>query len=159
MAKKKKLSENQIAKNKRAFFDYHLEDTFEAGLELDGWEVKSLRAGKANIADAHVHIKNGEAWLFNANIQPLPTVSTHFTPDPTRSRKLLLHKSEIAQIFGAISKDGMTCVPLDLHWSKKNFVKCSVATAKGKKLHDKREASKERDWNRDKQRIMKAHNH
>lgn len=155
---KKKTASNQITKNKRAFFDYHIDESYEAGLELQGWEVKSLRAGKVNIADAHVFIKDGEAWMSNCNITPLATVSTHFTPEPMRYRKLLLKKKEIAEILGAISKDGMTCVPLDLHWSKKNFVKCTVGTAKGKKLYDKRAATKERDWNRDKARIMKAHN-
>ncbi len=157
MAKKAKKNPNQIAANKRAFFDYHLDDKFQAGIALQGWEVKSLREGKANIADAHVKILHGEAWLIGSLITPLPTVSTHFIPDPTRSRKLLLHQKEIGQIFGAITKDGFTCIPLNLHWHK-GLVKCDIALAKGKKLHDKRITEKERDWNRDKQRIMREHN-
>lgn len=157
MATKSKKNPNQIAGNKRAFFDYTLTDRFQAGLALEGWEVKSLRAGKVNIADAHVRIMNGEAWLIGSNITPLSTVSTHFTPDPTRSRKLLLNQREIGQIFSGLAKDGLTCVPLNFHWHK-GLAKCDIALAKGKKLHDKRASEKERDWNRDKQRIVRNHN-
>lgn len=154
MSKSKKTTNNQIAVNRRAKFDYHLEDFFEAGLVLEGWEVKSLRAGKANLSEAYVLLKDGEAWLFGCRIEPLNTVSTHFTPDPMRTRKLLLHQKEIGQIFGAIQKQGYTCIPVNLHWSR-GRAKCDIALAKGKQTHDKRAAQKDRDWKRQKERIMK----
>lgn len=143
-----------IALNKRAKHDYFIEERFEAGIVLEGWEVKSLRAGKANIAESYVIIQQEEIFLFGAHFIPLISASTHINPDPTRTRKLLLRNKEIATIFGAVTKKGATCVPLALYW-KKHLVKCEVALAKGKKLHDKRATDKERDWNREKQRVMR----
>ena len=152
--KKPKIADNTIALNKRARFDYHIEETFEAGVALAGWEVKSLRAGKAQITDSYVLIKDGEAWLLGANITPLETVSTHFVADPTRTRKLLLHKKELAKILAATQQKGMTCVCTALYW-KGHLVKAKIGLARGKQDHDKRQTSKERDWNRQKQRIMR----
>lgn len=156
MAKKPKTSSNTIAQNKRARFDYHLEDKIEAGLQLQGWEVKSLRAGKAQLTDSYVIFKDGEAWLLGSQIQPLPTASTHFVVDPTRTRKLLLKNKEIARLQAATEQKGYTVVATDLYW-KGHLVKCRIALAKGKQLHDKRATEKERDWNREKQRVMKIH--
>ena len=154
MAKKKpKVPSNTIAKNKRAYHDYHIEDKFEAGLVLTGWEVKSLREGKAQLTDSHVFLKNGEAWLLNAHITPLTQACTHVIAEPTRQRKLLLHKKEIGKIAGKVNQAGHTCVALSLYW-KNNRVKCEIALVKGKKEYDKRATEKERDWNREKQRIM-----
>ena len=154
MAKKKpKVPSNTIAKNKRAYHDYHIEDKFEAGLVLTGWEVKSLREGKAQLTDAHVFLRNGEAWLLNAHITPLTQACTHVIAEPTRQRKLLLHKKEIGKIAGKVNQAGHTCVALSLYW-KNNRVKCEIALVKGKKEYDKRATEKERDWNREKQRIM-----
>ena len=141
--------------NKKAHFDYFLEDKLEAGLVLEGWEVKSLRAGKINISDAHVILKRGEAWLLGAQIQPLPTAAVHTFPDTTRSRKLLLSRREISRLIGAIERQGYTLIPLSLYW-KKNKIKIGVALAKGKKTHDKRETVKDRDWKREQSRIMKT---
>ena len=157
MAKKsnQKQPSSTIAVNRRARFEYALEQHFEAGLVLEGWEVKSLRAGKGNIAESHVIIKDGEAWLLGAQIIPLIFASTHVTTDPTRTRKLLLHKKELEVLFGAIERKGYTVVPLKLFWKKGN-VKCEIAIAKGKKLHDKRETIKEREWQRDKARVLKG---
>lgn len=153
-AKKKKQNlSNTIALNKRAKFDYFIEDRIEAGLALTGWEVKSLRAGKGQLTDSYVFFKNGEAFLLGAQIQPLPTVSTHFVTDPTRTRKLLLHSREIARLKEAVEQKSYTVVATALYW-KQHMVKCEVALAKGKKQHDKRDTEKERDWNRQKQRIM-----
>ena len=145
---------NTIALNKRAKFDYHLEDRFEAGIALEGWEVKALRAGRGQLVDTHVHVQDGEAWLLNARIAPLAEASTHITPSPERDRKLLLHKKEIARIFGATSAKGYTAVATAMYW-KGPLVKVEVALAKGKKQHDKREDKKEKDWQRDKQRLLK----
>ena len=157
MAKKKpKVPSNNIAQNKKARFDYHLTDKYEAGLVLKGWEVKSLREGKVQIIDSHVHFKNGEAWLLNAQISPLPTVSTHFVIEPNRPRKLLLHDKEIVKLQQAVDQKDYTCVCTALYW-KKHLVKCEIALAKGKKLHDKRETEKQRDWNREKQRLFQKH--
>ena len=157
MAKKKpKQPSNTIALNKRARHDYHIEDKFEAGLALTGWEVKSLRAGKAQLTDSHVFLKNGEAWLLNAHISPLTSASTHVFAEPTRQRKLLLHKKEIGKINGKINQAGHTCVALALYW-KKNLVKCEIALVKGKKEFDKRATEKERDWNRQKARVVRDH--
>ncbi|MGH1371371.1 MAG: SsrA-binding protein SmpB [Cellvibrionaceae bacterium] len=155
MAKKKskKPSDNTIALNKRARFDFHLTDKYEAGLALQGWEVKSLREGKVQIVDTHVFFKNGEAWLLNAQITPLNTVSTHFVVEPNRQRKLLLHRKEIAKLYQAVSQKDYTCVATALYW-KGHMVKCEIALAKGKKLHDKRETEKQRDWAREKQRLF-----
>lgn len=155
MAKKKgNKPSNVIAQNKRARFDYHLNDTFEAGVALVGWEVKALRMGNADLADTYVWMKDGEAFLLGAHITPLDTVSTHYVTDPTRTRKLLLHRKELARIHAAISQKGQTCVCTDLHW-KGHLVKASLALATGKKGHDKRDTEKDRDWNRQKQRIIR----
>lgn len=145
---------NTIAQNKKARFDYHLEEKFEAGLALQGWEVKSLRAGKAQITDAYVLLKNSEAWLIGALITPLQTVSTHFVVDPTRTRKLLLNRRQLNALIGGTQQKGYTCVCLALYW-KGHLAKAEIALAKGKQLHDKRETEKERDWNREKQRIVR----
>ncbi|MFV0276340.1 MAG: SsrA-binding protein SmpB [Parahaliea sp.] len=155
MAKKKpKNADNVIVRNKRASFDYQLLESFEAGLVLSGWEVKSLRAGKAQLTDSYVLMKNGEAWLLGAQITPLATASTHFVTDPIRTRKLLLHKKELANILAATSQKGQTCVCTQLYW-KGHLVKARVALAQGKQGHDKRDTEKERDWNRQKQRIIR----
>lgn len=143
-----------IVVNKKARFDYFIEDEYEAGLVLEGWEVKSLRAGKINLSDAHVIIKHGEAWLLGAQIQPLPTASTHIHPDPIRTRKLLLNRRELNHLIGSVERQGYTIVPLSLFW-KRNNIKINIALAKGKKTHDKRESIKDRDWQRDRARIMK----
>ena len=156
MAQKKKPSKggSTIALNKKARHEFHIEQKFEAGLQLHGWEVKALRAGKAQITDAYVLLKNEEAWLLGAHIPPLPSVSTHINPDPTRTRKLLLHRRELASLLGKTQQEGHTCIPLALYW-KKNLIKCEIALAKGKRLYDKRHTEKERDWNRQKQRILR----
>ena len=155
MSKKKpKKPSNVIAQNKRASFDYEFLDTFEAGVALSGWEVKSLRMGKADLADSYVLMKDGEAWLLGAQIVPLDTASTHFVTDPIRTRKLLLHKKELAKILAAIGQQGQACVCTELYW-KGHLVKARIALAKGKKSHDKRDTEKDRDWNRQKQRIVR----
>ncbi len=156
MAKKKstKSSSNTIAVNRKARYEYALEHVFEAGLVLEGWEVKSLREGKANVAESHVIIKKGEAFLLGSQITPLLSASTHINPDSTRTRKLLLHRRELNQMIGAVERKGYTIVPTKLYWSK-GRVKCEVAIAKGKKLHDKRETIKQRDWERSKSRILR----
>ena len=155
MAKKKgKKPDNVIAQNKRARFDYQLNETFEAGLALTGWEVKSLRMGKADLGDSYVLMKDGEAWLLGAHITPLDTASTHFVTDPTRTRKLLLHKKELAKIHAAVSQKGQACVCTQLYW-KGHLVKARIALGTGKKAHDKRDTQKDRDWNRQKQRIIR----
>lgn len=146
-----------IALNKKAHFDYFIEDEYEAGIVLEGWEVKSLRAGRVNIADAHVIIKYGEAFLLGAQIQPLPTAATHLFPDANRSRKLLLNHRELGQLIGGVERQGYTLVPLSLYW-KNNRVKLKIALAKGKKTHDKRDTIKDRDWQRDRARLLKKHN-
>ena len=153
MAKKPKTPDNTIAQNKRARFDFNIEETFEAGLVLQGWEVKSLRAGKGQIVDCYVFLKNGEAWLLNAQIQAIDTISTHFVVEPNRQRKLLLNRKEITKLEIATEQKGHTAVALSLYW-KRHMVKCKIAIASGKKQHDKRQTEKERDWNRQKQRIM-----
>jgi len=143
-----------IALNKRARHDYTIEDQFEAGLVLEGWEVKSLRAGRAQLAEGYVLIKNGEAWLFGAHISALPTASSHVHPDATRTRKLLLNRAELNKLIGAVERKGYTLVPLNLHW-KRGRAKLEVGLAKGKKTHDKRATEKDRDWKREKERLMK----
>lgn len=156
MAKKKKApGGNTICLNKRAKHEYSIETRFEAGLSLTGWEVKSLREGRAQLVDSYVVLKNGEAWLVGAHITPLITACTHVVADPRRDRKLLLHRNEIDKLTGAVEAKGYTCVALALYW-KNGRVKCEVALVKGKKLHDKRATEKERDWNRQKQRLMAA---
>jgi len=154
-AKKNKTPSNTIAENRRARHDYHLEERFEAGLVLQGWEVKSMRAGMAQLTDTYVHVRDGEAWLINAHITPLASASTHVIADPIRMRKMLLHAKEIAKIFQAISAKGYTAVATRLYW-KDNRVKCEVALAKGKQEHDKRKTMAERDWNRQKQRVLRT---
>jgi SsrA-binding protein len=155
--KDKSSGSNRIAENKKARFDYRIEDTFEAGLALEGWEVKSLRDGRAQITESYVHLRNGEAWLLGAQITPLGTASTHIQPDPTRTRKLLLHRQELDRLVGAVERKGYTLVPLNLHW-KNGRVKLDVGLAKGKKSHDKRSTIKDRDWKRQQARILKSSN-
>ncbi len=145
-----------IVVNKKASFDYFIEEEFEAGLALEGWEVKSLRAGKVNLSDAHVIIKQAQAWLVGAQIQPLPTAATHVHPDSTRTRKLLLHRRELNQLIGHVERQGYTLIPLRFYW-KNNIVKMKLALAKGKKTHDKRETIKDREWQRDRSRLFKKH--
>ncbi len=152
--KKKPNNSSTIALNRRAKHEYFFEEKFEAGLVLEGWEVKSLREGRVNLTESYVLIHQGEAFLFGCHISPLQTASTHINPDPTRSRKLLLHKRELGRVFGAVGKQGLTCVPTALYW-KNGRVKCEIALARGKKLHDKRATERQRDWNREKQRVMR----
>ncbi|WP_022948456.1 SsrA-binding protein SmpB [Methylohalobius crimeensis] len=152
---KKDMGGNTIALNRQARHDFFIEETFEAGLALEGWEVKSLRAGRANLKESYVLIKDAEAWLFGAHISPLASASTHIHPDPTRTRKLLLHKKELARLIGQVERRGYTLVPLKLYW-KKNRIKLEIGLAKGKKLYDKRATEKERDWQREKRRLLKT---
>jgi SsrA-binding protein len=144
-----------IAVNRKARFDYFIEERYEAGIALLGWEVKSLRAGKAQIAEAYVYLKDGEAFLFGAHLSPLTSASTHVLADPTRTRKLLLSRRELDHLVGAVERRGYTLVPLELYW-KNGRAKLAIGLAKGKKQHDKRATEKDRDWQRDKGRIMKA---
>lgn len=146
--------ESTIAVNRQATHDYFIEERFEAGLVLEGWEVKSLRAGRAQLKESYVTLKSGEAWLLGAHISPLPSASTHIEPDPTRTRKLLLHKQELNRLIGHVERKGYTLVPLVLYWSK-GRAKLEIGLAKGKKLHDKRATEKDRDWQREKQRLFK----
>ena len=143
-----------IAQNKKAFHDYFVEQQFEAGIELEGWEVKSIRAGRLQLKEAYVIVRNGEIFLIGCHISPLATVSTHFQPDPVRTRKLLLHKEEINKLIGSVERAGYTMLPLDVHF-KRGKIKLAIGLAKGKKQHDKRQAEKERDWQREKHRILK----
>ena len=143
-----------IAVNKKARHDYFIEDRFEAGIVLEGWEVKSLRAGKVQLVDSYVFIKEGEAWVSNLLITPLQTASTHITPEPTRVRKLLLHRQEIDRLLGAVERKGYTLIALSLYW-KKGRAKLEVGLAKGKQKQDKRATEKDRDWKREKERILK----
>ena len=155
MAKqKRKAPDNQIAVNRKARHDYFIEETIEAGIALQGWEVKSLREGKAQISEAYVQLRDNEAWLFNALITPLLSASTHVRAEPSRRRKLLLHREQIDRLIGAVERKGYTIVPLDLHWTRGN-AKLTIGFAKGKKLHDKRADKKEKDWQRQKARILK----
>lgn len=146
-----------IALNKRARHEYHLEDRFEAGLALQGWELKSIRAGRANIGESYAIVRNGEIFLFGAQIMPLISASTHVVADAQRTRKLLLHRNEIDRLIGHVERDGYTLVPTALYW-KGNKVKAELALAKGKQKHDKRDSERERDWNREKQRLLRRHN-
>ncbi len=155
MAKKKKKHPASIAQNKRARFDYSIEDIYEAGIALEGWEVKSLRDGKGQITESYVLIKGGEAWLFGAHITPLLSASTHINPDPVRLRKLLLNRHELDKLIGAVERKGYTLVALNLHW-KNGRVKLDVGVGKGKKQHDKRATKKNQDWQRQKARLMKT---
>lgn len=155
MSQQNKTNERPtIAVNRKAQHDYHLEERFEAGLVLQGWEVKSLRAGRGQLNDSYVLLKHGEAWLFNAHITPLNTVSTHIYADPLRNRKLLLNNRELSHLFGAVQRQGYTVIPLALYW-KRNRVKIEIALAKGKKQYDKRETEKRRTWERQKQQLLK----
>jgi len=155
MAKKRKHPQGNIAQNKKALHDYFIEQKFEAGLALAGWEVKSLRAGKAQLVDSYVLLKDGEAWLMGSHITPLQTASTHVIADPTRTRKLLLHKRELGKLFGAVQQKGYACVALSLYW-KKHLIKCEIALAKGKKEYDKRDTEKVRDSDREIQRAIRS---
>jgi SsrA-binding protein len=155
MSKKKpKQKSNTIARNKRARHDYHLSDKFEAGIVLHGWEVKSLREGKVEITETYVLIKDGEAFLLGAQITPLNTVSTHYVADPLRTRKLLLHKKELARLLAATGKKGQTCVCTSLYW-KGHLIKAEIALAVGKQSHDKRHDERDKDWERQKQRVVR----
>ncbi|HIG36484.1 MAG TPA: SsrA-binding protein SmpB [Oceanospirillaceae bacterium] len=156
MAKKSKTQKSStgtIALNKRAKFEYHLDQRIEAGLVLTGWEIKSIRDGRANLTDSYVHMKGGEAFLVGAHISPLMTACTHVVAEPRRERKLLLNKKEIARLFASSSQTGHTIVATALYW-KGHRVKCEIALAKGKQLHDKRSTEKERDWSKQKHRIL-----
>jgi SsrA-binding protein len=158
MAKKqtpKGTPPSTIALNKKARHEYFLEERFEAGLALEGWEVKALRAGRINLKESYVVIKGGEAFLFGANISPLPTASTHVSPDPTRTRKLLLHRNELSKLIGATERKGYTVVPVAMYW-RKGRAKVEIALAKGKHTYDKRATEKERDWQREKARLFKT---
>jgi SsrA-binding protein len=150
----KKSEDTLISANKKARHDYALETQFEAGLVLEGWEVKSIRAGHVQLKESYILLKRGEAWLIGAHITPLKTASTHIEPDPLRSRKLLLNRKELNKLVSAREREGYTIVPVDLHWFK-NRVKIQIAIAKGKKQQDKRASLKERDWNREKLRLLK----
>jgi len=152
--KKPKAPSNTIALNKKAKHNYFLEQKFEAGITLMGWEVKSLRDGKVNLTDTYVLIQNGEAYLIGTNITPLKTASTHYVTEPIRSRKLLLNRRELDKLEAGVNQKGHTCVCTALYW-KNHLVKCEIALAKGKADFDKRQDEKERDWDRQKQRIMR----
>jgi SsrA-binding protein len=159
MAKKEeKAKSNTIAQNKKARFDYFIEERFEAGLALQGWEVKSLRAGKAQLVDSFVMVRDGEAWLHGSHVTPLNSASTHVTPEPARIRKLLLNRREIDRLTGLVERKGYTLVALELYWNK-GRVKLALGLAKGKKQHDKRATEKDRDWDRDKARILRVRTH
>lgn len=154
MSKKKKGPDNSITVNRKARHEYLIEDTFEAGIALEGWEVKSFRANRVQLNESHVIIRKGEAYLLNAHVTPLITTSTHKEVNETRTRKLLLHKRELERLIGKIQQQGYTIVPLNAHW-RRNKVKIEIALAKGKKMHDKRAAQKDKDWERQKARIFK----
>ena len=158
MARKETKSPSSIAQNKKARFDYFIEERFEAGLALEGWEVKSLRAGKAQLTESYVILRDGQAWLLGAHVTPLNTASTHVHTDPTRTRKLLLHRKELDRLTGLVERKGYTLVALELYWSK-GRAKLAVGLAKGKKQHDKRATEKDRDWQRDKERVLKGRLH
>jgi SsrA-binding protein len=145
-----------IALNKKARHDYFIEDRIEAGLSLQGWEVKSLREGRVQLTESYIVIRNNEAWLFGFHISPLLSASTHVTPDPKRTRKLLLHRRELDRLIGSVERKGYTLVPLALYW-KRGRAKLEVALARGKHAHDKRATEKERDWEREKQRVLRRH--
>ncbi|QBQ56305.1 SsrA-binding protein SmpB [Nitrosococcus wardiae] len=158
MAKSKKKQSgtpsNTIALNRKARHDYFIEERYEAGLVLEGWEVKSLRAGRVQLSESYCLLKGGEAWLFGAHITPLNTVSTHIRPDPLRTRKLLLHSEELRKLIGAVERKGYALVPLALYW-KRGRVKLEIALAKGKHKYDKRAVEREKEWSRQKERLLK----
>jgi SsrA-binding protein len=156
MAKKPKNETGSIAHNRKAGHDFFIEKKFEAGLALEGWEVKSIRAGQIQLKESYVVIKNTEAWLFGAHITPLTTASTHIHPDPVRSRKLLMHRRELDQLIGEVERKGYTLVPLAMYWQK-GKIKLEIGLAKGKKAHDKRATEKEHDWQKQKQRLIRNH--
>ena len=143
-----------IIDNKKAFHDYFIEERFEAGLALEGWEVKSIRAGRVQLKEAYVVLKGGEVWLIGCHISPMSTASTHVKPDPTRTRKLLLHAEEIKKLIGKVERAGYALVPLNLHYAK-GRIKLDIGLAKGKKEYDKRETEKKRDWQREKAQVMR----
>ena len=155
VAEKKEDTANRIAVNRRARYDYFIEERLEAGVALLGWEVKALRAGRLQLAEAYVLLKDGAAWLFGAHVSPLPTTSTHVIADPTRSRKLLLHRRQIDALIGAVDRKGRTIVPLTMYW-KNGRAKLEIGLAKGKKEHDKRADKRDRDWERERARVMKG---
>ncbi len=144
-----------IAQNRKAFHDYFVEERYEAGLVLEGWEVKAIRAGRVQLSEAYVVVKNAALWLIGAHISPLPTVSTHFTPDPVRTRKLLLHAEETKRLIGKVEQRGYALIPLDLHF-KQGRIKIEIGLARGKQRHDKRAAERDRDWQREKQRLLRS---
>ncbi len=154
---KDKKSGGTIALNKRARHEYHIDERYEAGVALQGWEVKSLRAGRTNLTDAYAIVRNGEIYLFGASIVPLISASSHVIADDRRTRKLLLHRQEIDKLVGAVERKGYTLVPMAMYW-KGNKVKIEIGLARGKQEHDKRNVLKDKDWQRDKQRTMRAHN-
>jgi SsrA-binding protein len=154
MSKPQESNDRPIAENRRARFDYFIEERLEAGLALEGWEVKSMRAGKAQLAEAYVYVRNGEAFLIGAHLAPLRTVSTHISADPVRTRKLLLHRSQLDHLVGATERRGYTIVPLELYW-KNGRAKLQIGLAKGKKQHDKRATEKDRDWQRGRARLLR----
>ena len=153
--KSKKSKSSTIVLNKRARYDYYIEEKFEAGIVLEGWEVKSLREGQVQLGESYVFVKDNEIWITGCVISALQTVSTHITPNPNRTRKLLLHRREIDKLIGAVERKGYTLIATAMYW-KKNMVKIEVGIGKGKKEHDKRAVQKDRDWNRDKSRILKS---
>ena len=144
-----------IAQNKKAFHDYFVEEKFEAGLALEGWEVKAIRAARAQLKEAYVIVRGSELFLIGAHVSPLLAASTHVTPDPVRTRKLLMHAEEISRLIGKVERAGYTLIPLDLHYLR-GRIKLTIGLAKGKKQHDKREADKERDWQRERQRLLRS---
>ena len=144
-----------IAENRKAFHDYFIEERIEAGIVLEGWEVKAIRAGRANLKEAYVVVRGEEVFLLGSHMSPLPTASTHINPDPTRTRKLLLHAEQIQKLIGKVDRAGYTMVPLNLHYNK-GRIKLEVGLARGKKQYDKREAEKQREWDREKQRLLRA---
>ncbi len=143
-----------IVQNRKAFHDYFVEERFEAGLMLEGWEVKAIRAGRAQITEAYVVVRKGALWLLGAHISALPTASTHVNPNPTRTRKLLMHAEEIAKLTGKVEQRGYTLIPIDLHF-KAGTIKLEIGLAKGKQHHDKRAAERDKQWQRDKQRLIR----
>lgn len=154
MSKKPASEKPSIVDNRKARYEYFIEETYEAGICLQGWEVKSMRAGRVQLKEAYVFLRDAEAFLFGAHVSALPTASTHIVPDPIRTRKLLLNRSELDRLVGAVERRGYTLVPLELYW-KAGRAKLRIGLAKGKKEHDKRSTSKDRDWNREKSRLMK----
>lgn len=144
-----------IAQNKKAFHDYFIEEKYEAGIVLEGWEVKAIRAGRIQLKEAYVIIRNSELYLIGSHVSPLPAASTHINPDPLRTRKLLLHAEQIERLIGKVERAGYTLVPLDMHY-KSGRIKLEIGLAKGKKQYDKREAEKRKEWERDKQRLLRA---